>query len=228
MVLRDVEAHSVGEIVADREFRFDAGSRIRRNEIQRQFHYMRRQLSPAMHIIDERIPLYQMFASPSVYGAMWKYAPECRTDQVYATMLSDLPGRLLDIPWARTGTEYIQGGQEADDLSVSHSRYGRWLRRDLRPDVIALATGDEIRRLGVFNYRTLDYLARSYGFGFTKTEDRVDERVAWLASLALFIRHFDIRGIHVEDKLQFSDKISAVMGIAKVMGYRLLRTVIRE
>src|SRR5690606_23496838 len=80
--------------------------RTRRCEIEQQCHYMRRMLQYCMSSISLKIPLYQMFTSPQVFGLMWGLSPDVRDNGWYTLLLGALPGELLDIPWARTGLPY--------------------------------------------------------------------------------------------------------------------------
>jgi len=53
------------------------------NEIDQQAHYMYRMLNPAWAYVNERIPVYQCFGAPSVFGYMWSFSPVSRNDIPY-------------------------------------------------------------------------------------------------------------------------------------------------
>ncbi|PKG82242.1 hypothetical protein CXF85_15235, partial [Colwellia sp. 75C3] len=162
-------------------------------EIERQCHYMRRQLSACMDLIDDRIPLYQMFTAPSVFGFMWSLSPECRNDDVYVEVLKTLPGNLLSIPWARDGKIYPSTGLAMDELQTSHNLYGLWLRRDCSELINNALCSDALERINLFNPYTLKAIKNSWKKSKLNSADRLDERVAWMASLSIFIDKYNIQ-----------------------------------
>ncbi|MCH5598727.1 hypothetical protein MKP09_12815 [Niabella ginsengisoli] len=57
-------------------------------EQDQQLHYMRKMLNSCMSVINKKIPLYQMFSSPAIFGYMWSLDPVLRTNKVYEIILS--------------------------------------------------------------------------------------------------------------------------------------------
>lgn len=198
-MLKSVEKEALARIkvdlAADRE-RFSGRSEMAHREIEMQMHYMRRQLNACMETIDDNIPLYQMFGAPEVFGFMWSLDPACRTDENYAELLKLLPGNLLDIPWARTGAKYNQSNAISEDkLSTLNNRYGEWLRNDLRKFVLDEVRSDALQSLGIFNDRSLAMWSRYWPKSNSPKADRLDEKMAWLASLSLFVKKYNIQGV---------------------------------
>jgi asparagine synthase (glutamine-hydrolysing) len=107
-----------------------------------------------------------------------------------------LPGKLLDIPWARTGARYNQASAAPEDkFSNLNNRYGEWLRRDLREFILDEIGCGALQSLGIFNERSLAMWSRNWPKSNKPKADRLDEKMAWLASLSLFVKKYDIKGI---------------------------------
>ncbi|ELA7156570.1 hypothetical protein AB3A93_002113 [Vibrio parahaemolyticus] len=182
------------ELAAARE-RFPGRSEAEYREIEMQLHYMRRQLNACMEVIDDNIPLYQMFSSPSTFGYMWSLSKESRTDDVYEHLLKYLPSILSEIPWARTGKIYNSTAEMTiDNNSSLNNRYGEWLRNDLRSEIRRELLDGTLQSLGIFNEKALVYWADNWGGNNEPKADRLDEKVAWLASLSLFCKRYNIKG----------------------------------
>lgn len=178
-------------------------------EIEMQAHYMRRQLSPCMKIIGEKIPLYQMFTSPKVFGFMWGLDFKCRNDDVYEKMLSILPGELLTIPWSRDGRRYNDPKAPSEDSYPKlYHRYGDWLRNDNRKFVVDLINRGTLQDLGIFNNKALDFWVNNWRNDNRAKCDRLDEKMAWLASLSVFVEAYDIIGEPKNNKSTVIDEIS--------------------
>ncbi|WP_348827974.1 asparagine synthase-related protein [Halomonas sp. RT37] len=184
------------EDLANDRARYPGRSEASYREIEMQLHYMRRQLNSCMEVIDDRIPVYQMFSDPNVFGFMWSLHPSCRTDRNYECLLQILSNKLLDLPWARTGVRYNENGSNPeDDLKKLNNCYGKWLRTDLRDFVIDEISSGALKTLGIFNERSLDMWVRHWPSSTKSKADRLDEKMAWLASLSLFVKKYNIQGI---------------------------------
>ncbi|MEZ9899048.1 asparagine synthase-related protein [Vibrio breoganii] len=196
-LLKEVEDRSLLKIkqdLANARSRFPDRSEMAYREIEMQMHYMRRQLNSCMEVIDDRIPLYQMFSAPSSFGYMWSLKPESRTDDVYEHLLKALPSALQEIPWARTGKKYNHDTARIEDSYTSlNNRYGLWLRQDLRMQVIDSINSGALQSLGIFNSSSLKMWTRYWSQGNSPKADRLDEKMAWLASLAMFVEKYDIK-----------------------------------
>nr|WP_321459187.1 asparagine synthase-related protein [uncultured Vibrio sp.] len=188
-----VEKAAIHDVRADLErerSRFPGRSEMSYREVEMQQHYMRRQLNACMEVIDDRIPLYQMFTSPDVFGFMWSLDPSCRTDDNYEHLLELLPGNLLDIPWARTGHRYNKANSIVEDTLTSRNNcYGKWLRHDLRSTVLNEINSGALQELGIFNEKSLDMWTKHWPKTTYAKADRLDEKMAWLASFSIFVRN---------------------------------------
>lgn len=184
--------------------------------------YTRRLLAGAMSTIGMRVPLYQLFTNPETFSIMWQLDYGLRNNQVYAELLELLPGRLGDIPWARTGIEYNSATGKADKLTPVHHRYGQWLRQELRDSILELVQSDSIHNLSVFNEASLDRLLRIWPKSRSITSNAVDETVAWLASLAVFVDCNEIAGVEPARE-RWRDSLNSWIGPCKARAYQLAR-----
>ena len=66
-----------------------------------------------------------MFSDPTVFGFIWGLNNDIRKDDIYMHLLNDLPGHLLNIPWARNGKIYNQKDPGSHDNYFPHNnKYG--------------------------------------------------------------------------------------------------------
>jgi len=192
--------------ILDSRNRFPGRSETSYREIEMQMHYMRRQLNSCMSIIDENIPLYQMFTAPDVFGFIWSLSPQCRTDGIYELMLGKLSSNMLDIPWARDGKIYNKKNSLAlDNLNKSYHRYGDWLRNDNRDFVVEQITNGNLASLNIFNEKALKFWCQNWRHDNRARADRLDEKMAWLASLSIFVGKYDIKGLAVKTENSILD-----------------------
>jgi len=221
-LLKSVEDKSLEILKQDMQNardRFPNRSETSYREMEMQMHYMRRQLNSCMSIIDEKIPLYQMFTSPKVFGFMWSLAPECRTDNIYEVMLGLLPGKLLNIPWARDGKIYNDSQATSEDnYSKTYHRYGDWLRNENREFVIEKITNGNLQKLGIFNNKSLEFWSKHWRKDNRPKADRLDEKMAWLASLSIFVETYDVQGVENQAKHTFIDDLR----VYKSWGYEMV------
>ncbi|ORT51872.1 hypothetical protein ST37_04085 [Vibrio sp. qd031] len=181
--------------------RFPGRNEMAYREIEMQMHYMRRQLNACMEVIDNNIPLYQMFSSPQAFGYMWSLTSQSRSDDVYEALLKSLPASLQQIPWARTGRKYNTNSDQVEDTHTAlNNRYGMWLRTELRPYIIELISDGYLQGLGVFNQASLEAWKQHWPNSDSPKADRLDEKMAWLASLALFVKKYNIQPIQSKSK----------------------------
>lgn len=187
-------------------------SDIRRREIEQECHYMRRMLQCCMNTISEHKPFYQAFTAPEVFGLMWSLDPAVRDNRWYTYLLKELPGNLLEIPWARTGRRYDHTEGQADKLSKGYHEYGRWLRTDLKKEIVDRANSDRIRGLGLFNDRGLDFALKAWGRSKTISVNSLDELFSWIASLHDFIETYGIETQGPMAETSWLDEVNALRG----------------
>lgn len=166
---------------------------LRQREIEQEMHYMRRMLQACMQTIAIKTPIHQLFTHPDVFGLMWGLDPKVRDDKWYALLLQQLPGNLLDIPWARNGKPYHhKDSQPLDNLSKSYHQYGKWIRNDLQSDILKRLDSNIIRNLGIFNDRGLENLIKNWQKATTTGISRIDESIMWLCSLHDMVEIYNI------------------------------------
>jgi asparagine synthase (glutamine-hydrolysing) len=192
-------------------------------EIEMQMHYMRRQLNSCMDLIDDRVKLFQMFSSPDVFGYMWSLNYNLRTDEIYSKLLKKLPYKLNQIPWARTGKRYgFANDMVVDNLEKNNNCYGKWLRNDLRNFILKTIDNGSLYTLGIFDKKSLKMWCNHWSRSNSPKADRLDEKMAWLASLALFVEKYNIEGEDVEGAWA---NVRLVGALSKYYFYRLAKEV---
>lgn len=199
--------------VIDSSHLLQSTSLLRQREIEQEMHYMRRMLQACMQTMAIKTPVYQLFTDPNVFGLMWGLDPKVRNDDWYSLVLKQLPGELLNIPWARNGKLYHQQDKPAvDNLPKSYHQYGKWIRNDLKHEVLNRLNSDIIRGLSIFNDAGLDRLISNWEKASTRGTNRIDESVAWLCSLHDMIETYDIPNIQSDYKISALDNIRGNIG----------------
>lgn len=205
------------------EFYNVAENNLRKYEIEQEYHYMRRMLQSCMHVVAEKIPFYQMFTAPSVFGLMWGLNPDIRDNKWYAKLLEILPGHLLQIPWARTGKLYHLPEGDSDNFDKRYHQYGLWLRTELKDEMLSVLNSSAIRELGIFNNYSLDALASNWKRVTEVSNNQLDEVVSWLASLSVFIQKNDLSSLEENYKTTTTDYYNVIEGGGYGMLYSLAR-----
>ncbi|WP_201618892.1 asparagine synthase-related protein [Psychrobacter maritimus] len=202
---------------------------LRQREIEQEMHYMRRMLQACMQTIAIKTPVYQLFTSPDVFGLMWGLDPEVRNNDWYALLLQQLPGELLNIPWARNGKLYHQQDKPAlDNLSKSYHQYGKWLRSDLKQEVLNRLNSDAIRNLSIFNDKGLDRLIKNWEKAITTGINSVDESVVWLCSLHDMIEVYDISRTPISTQNSLVDTVRGCVGDLYATTFIRARNIARK
>lgn len=196
-------------------------------ELEYQMHCIRRRTQAVVNCVGQHIPFYQLFTSPAVFGLVWKLKPAIRDDRIYKGLLKTLPGNLGEIPWARTGRLFGSSKGKGDQLPKEHHRYGYWLRNDLRKDILSLVDSDTIRGLGVFNVAMLDKLLNLWPKANTLTTNMIDVNISWLASLAVFVRSYQVNPIPTTE-IELLDRWKTVSGFFKAWTYQVVRGKFRS
>lgn len=161
-------------------------------EVDQQQHYMSRMLCVGMQTACWPKPVIQIFASPDVYGFAWQFAMQERDDRLYAQMIRSLPGDLAAIPWARNGLAFGGSQFKPDSLRSTSHLYGRWLREDLREEILQRVRSDALRSLELFPEDSIERLISIWMRGTTDSPNWADEAMAWLAGLSGFVRRYGI------------------------------------
>ncbi|MEZ4599293.1 MAG: asparagine synthase-related protein [Syntrophotaleaceae bacterium] len=196
-------------------------------EIEYQMNCIRRRSQAVASCVGKHIPIFQMFTSPDVFGLVWGLDPSVRDDRIYKGLLEVLPGKLGEIPWARTGRVFGMQAGESDTRTKEYHRYGQWLRNDLRKEVLCLVNSDVIRELGVFNEASLDAMIQIWPKAKTVTTNHIDENIGWLASLSVFINRYGI-GSKESGKRNLADVRNTLLGSFRGWTYLSMRNRYRH
>ena len=173
--------------------RFPRIARWQRYEVQQQANYWARHLNPCFAYINAKLPVYQAYGSPSVFGFMWNLSPTCRTDDVYWHCLNILAPRLLSVPWAKTGKRYLV--EEAQDgLRKDHSAYHLWAKTDLYQFIHDLVFSGNVFQIGLFNKGSAEKIGNTIRKGQTNNPGTLValEIFLWLGSFSLFLDRYSV------------------------------------
>ena len=166
-------------------------------EHERQGHYMRNTIAHAMSVIDHYRPVYQMFTSREVYGAMWSLHPAARTKQVYAELLEELGSGLANLPWARTNRALRGAAREVRNLPKEYHDYPRWTSDDLFLPLTDLVDAAWFDATGVFDGRAVRRLidqVRRDPQARGKHGSQPHERFLWLAAVRTLVTELAGKG----------------------------------
>jgi hypothetical protein len=164
-------------------------------ELDQQLHYMRRMINPCMGVINEKIPVFQLFSKPSVFGFMWSMAPHLRNNDIYRSMMQHFSHRLDDIPWARTGLPFPQTQGEADGLGKIHDSYRQIINHEIFDTVRQMVLSTEVSRLNLFNMDALESLLTCNRILPHASRTWLDDKLLWIASLSEFARLYQVQGL---------------------------------
>lgn len=179
--------------------RFPREKDYQNHELDRQGHYMRRMLNSCMSVIDEGVPLYQMFAAPPVYEYIWSVSPNNRNDLIYEAFLEKYNPQLLDIPWARTGLRYPYRKGEKDYYSKNHHNYSQMIREHFIPFIRdSFRDHSEIIRK-LCNVNVLNQLLNNCVKYPIEGQYRNEDRLLYLACVIEFIAQNNIELGHLSE-----------------------------
>lgn len=157
-----------------------------------QLHYMRRMLNSCMAVINEKIPLYQVFTKPDVFGFMWSLHPKQRHDGIYKIMLNFLNTDLKYIPWARTGLPYGATNGKPDNYLKKHHDYAIYISRKLLPEIKEIIYSGKLLNLGIFNHSAISAIFKTLAFLPKENNIYLGEKIIWLAALSRTLDMYDI------------------------------------
>jgi hypothetical protein len=163
-----------------------------RHELEQQHHYMRRMMSGAISVLEALAPVRQLFTSPDVYGRIWRLDARQRDDRLYRFLLQRLPGRVHEIPWARTGRPFGEPGPPLDEFSSDHHEYGRWFRKDLASQVRREILQGPGSHLSCFIPGQVERLLKVWSRARTKSVSVLDETVSNLYALSKLMRWLEL------------------------------------
>lgn len=166
---------------------FPENLHYQQNEQDQQLNYMRRMLNPCMSIVNNNIPLYQMFTSPNVFGYMWSIKPELRNDNIYKNILEYNNKNLLKIPWARTGLKFPLKTGIPDRYIKNHHNYGKMIREEFL-DIIQQKFNDtDLKEMNIFNMNSIERLIYYVKTKPINNSSFYEEKLLWIAAVAEFV-----------------------------------------
>lgn len=199
--------------------RFPRSSSAFQYEQDQQLHYMRRMLNPCMDTINQKIPVYQMFTHPDVFGFMWSLDHQCRTDKVYAAVMELFDTKLHDIPWARTGRPYLNSEVEPDQLSKDHHSYSKIVNEDMWEVLEDEIFSGALDELEVFNMTAITALWKYSPVFNPKDKILLEDKWLWLASLSQCVKQITLAG-NINNTASVYDYIAGkTVFPAKVLAY---------
>ena len=161
-----------------------------------QIHYMRRMLNPCMAVINEKIELYQLFTSPKIVSYIWSLHPKLRNNHLYHGILKKIDPKLSEIPWARTGLIFdrVSGVPQDNYLrSPVSNLYVKIFKDELFENIKTLVLSEPIKSLEIFNLNALKNAFSAMKYTIYKDNIELMSKMAWLASLALFVQKYDVQ-----------------------------------
>ncbi|RLD86026.1 MAG: hypothetical protein DRJ07_01740, partial [Bacteroidetes bacterium] len=178
-----------------------------------QLHYMRRKLNPCLSVINEKIPLYQVFTSPNVFGYMWSIHPKLRNNEIYKNVINHFKTDLSDIPWARTGLIFDKTTGEPDKHPKNYHLYSEHINNELFNKIKDLVLSNNLQKLNIFNMDSLEIYFKLMKKKFYLRNLKVEEKIIWLASLSRSIELFDIQESYFENRTNVFDKLNSLSPI---------------
>lgn len=218
--------HQVSLDIESYHRRFPRSERIEYLEVEQQAHYMRRMLNPCVAVISEKIPIYQVFSAPKVFGYMWSLAPFVRNDSIYWQILKLTNTDLSNVPWSKTGMQYFDTEGRPDKLEKLTIPYGYWIRNDISETIKNKVFNANLDKLNVFNF---DALHTSYNLNKKISKGdratKLDEIFIWLAALSDFVEMYDIKGRREIRSIldTFNGQIISPMQVLALAGKNFLR-----
>ena len=196
-----------------------------------QIHYMRRMLNPCMAVINEKIELYQLFTSPKIVNYIWTLHPKLRNNHLYHGILKKINPKLSEIPWARTGLIFdtVSGVPQDNFLrSPVSNLYVKIFKDDLFEHIKRLVLSEPIKSIEILNMNSLKNSFDSMKYPFFKDNIQLMAKMAWLASLSLFIEKYNVQ---FDNSYKIEQRFTHKFGDYKVYienGKHSLKTIYRQ
>jgi len=169
-------------------------------EIDLQGHYMRRMLNPCMSIINNKIPLFQMFSSLEVFSFMWQLSPELRNDKNYEFILKKFAPELLEIPWARTGLKYPFKEGNPDGLKKNHHDYGKMIREDfLDQFILRTVKNNEVLAKKIINLKAFYNLCKNVKKRPINNQWKIESNLLYIACVIEMINRNGIDVLYLKN-----------------------------
>lgn len=161
-------------------------------EVDQQLHYMRRMLNACMNIINNKIPLFQMFGSPEVFGYMWSIHPDLRNDLIYKLIIDNYGRELINIPWARTGLIFPNKEGTPDNHKKSHHNYGEMIRTSFLLEIKEYFISKDEILSKIFNSRNVFGLIKNLESFPIRNSHIFEEKLIYIYQVIKFIDKYKI------------------------------------
>lgn len=175
-----------------------------------QIHYMRRNLNSCLSVINEAIPVYQVFSNPNTFGFIWSLDPTIRNNDIYKNLMKSFDTDLSDIPWARTGLIYDEMDGVPDDLAKKSHSYSDWIKNEVYMQIRALVLSDTIESLNVFNMSAIEKYLNLMKKSYYIPNLAYEERLVWLAALSKAVDYFNIESQVSKSNGSIVDKLNSI------------------
>lgn len=175
-----------------------------------QLHYMRRKLNPCISVVNEKIPVFQVFTSPDVFGYMWSIHPKLRNNKIYKIILKQFKTDLLSIPWARTGLIFDNTKGDPDNYRKKYHSYSEHINNELFNEIRSLVLSKNIENLNIFNMYSLESYFNLMKKKIYMKNLKVEEKIIWLASLSRSVEIYNIQKSSDNKGSVLSDKMNSL------------------
>lgn len=182
------EIHSIVNEIERYHSLFPRDKYYQQMELDYQLHYMRRMLNPCMEVINEKVPLHQVFTAPDVFGYLWSLNPKYRGNDLYKEIFNRHLISLKDIPWARTGLKYGECSGIPDSYSKAHHNYGYFLQNSLSnqiKDAIESLSFPGLNKYCIERIHKNICTYQNFNFDYL-------EALSWVISFGLFMEKHNI------------------------------------
>jgi len=172
-----------------------------------------------MSVVNEKIPLKQVFTSPMVYNFVLNTDTKFRNNNLYILLLNKIDKRMLAIPWARTGRPYLDNNCKSDNYAKDYHAYGSWIKNELFDTIKGKIFNGNLDSLNIFNMTSISNLIeynKKYG---TDDINRVDELLVWLVSLSEMVEMYNIKTNSNKEETAMDKFNSAVVSKVYLFAY---------
>jgi len=162
-------------------------------ELEQQAHYMRRLLNPCINLINKNIPTYQTFSSPEIYGFMWSISEKKRNDNIYSIIIHRYMQDIGDIPWSKSGIEYLSEVGNPDTYIRNFHFYHKWINEELYENLLDTLEQSHLDNMEIFNKKALLNAIHFNRKIKTDKVTRIDEIFVWLIAVLKMIEKYNLK-----------------------------------
>jgi hypothetical protein len=115
----------------------------------------------------------------------------------------------LEIPWARTGLKFFEDTGKPDNYTSNQHLYGKWLRSDLKEEILTLVNNPKITNLGIFNQELIEKNLELWSNNHSNSITSLDQWFSWMASFSVLLDKYEINNDERYNR-KFSDRINSL------------------